>query len=716
MQEDLLDKNGISRINDWVLTILEGNQANLSFDLIYSTTFEAIRANKALIFMNEVMNAFNTGIMSIQNDLIKQPNETLHLYLPKLFVKITEGINRLVSVFYPLLLNDTNLDLEAQFLLNFKKIIFDKPPTSEKMGAFLTTFAHSLPGSFDVSSKKSVIEVLIKLLKSTPEMEIFKQHLIDSTDAFCLETSSTLLCNQKIRDSPLTYIGAVSEIIDHERQLWKLLPQDIAQRLEETVRYGLIMDLILDQYLFTENNRDYWANIFIEDFSNLDMFIELLNCVLNDNVIYEKFIDIIMNYFLKKSNDIAVKYDRKNTTESSAAAEIEELVDIFDRLYIFEKTPLKRIYTLQESFNYVRYAILQDDRLHFEACCAKYIGKMIENIYQNKDDIQYYKNVGKAAKILSFSRNRFEFIDVHNNLMLVRLCKFAGTQYKIEQNINNLIQPYVPPSLADPFEEKLKDFQQSEEINTLWKDADPRNKLTVFILPAAKAQGIATSFDKIRLPPEISQIQNKFETFFKRHKGIDQIGIQWIYEDNIVVMNLKCDRYHIQLKMPLFFSLLIYCLIDKGSASVQEISDIINLQPQRVISLVKSGMRKNAFEFFACSTGENINPDSIISFNPKFRTTKKKFAVVNTQFSLKLAQKSVHDESMVQKRLQRLYSLMTQIMKEKRRISAQDLENTTREKLSASFPLNADEFNKSILYLESGDYIRRDGNYFVYIE
>ena len=291
-----------------------------------------------------------------------------------------------------------------------------------------------------------------------------------------------------------------------------------------------------------------------------------------------------------------------------------------------------------------------------------------------------------------------DFIHIHNSLMIARLCQFAGQQYKLEENVIQILEPYMPPTLAKPFAEKIKDFKESEELNREWEKEILGYALKVFVLP--KAKGLTSRFDKVVLPDELKAWQTAFQTFFNTKKKGTKL--EWIYEDNTMLMELQSNdsRYDLQLRAPLLFSIVIIYLIKNGSSTYENISKGIQMSISEIEICVKKAA-EGRFPFLSIIPNQN-KKETIVQFNQKFRTSKKKFSIILPQhFSLQLVQKNVHDEIMKKKRLAVYNMLITKNIKSLcvapvKSVDISVLMNTVANNLSAMFPFNNDEFNNAL--------------------
>jgi hypothetical protein len=266
------------------------------------------------------------------------------------------------------------------------------------------------------------------------------------------------------------------------------------------------------------------------------------------------------------------------------------------------------------------------------------------------------------------------------------------------------LQPYLPPTLSLPFEEKIREFGESKDVNEKWKIANPQSPLQVLLLLAVKSAHIQTSFAHLRLPKLFAVMQQQFESFYRKLSGSGKIRFQWIFEDNLVTFRFATpEKFDLQLKVPLFLAVIFVIICEYRNPTIAKISEVSGLTVKHVKALVNRGTGQ---EFPILCVGA----DERTRFNPDFETRRKKLFIVHPAFSLRKPPKFENeprsDELAVRLKYQ---SCIARILKDLRCAAMEKLEREVQmEFRKHRFPFRKDEYERALLCLDTNKFIRRD--------
>ncbi|KAH0792322.1 hypothetical protein GPJ56_003848 [Histomonas meleagridis] len=608
---------------------------------------------------------------------------------------------------------DDKIDIEAELTNIFKTIIFLTPPSSDRVSSYLIKLAHQLPGSPNFEDFKDIILFFSQFLKQTKLWDTFVNHLYQATDYLAFTFTSQLLQRSDVKENPLIYLSASMNLIDNESKLWGILPKADGDKLRSILSAGLY-SCITSEYLMQSSFHSIYFATFLDTFVNYQFLTDLIDNYIIGTTFLKELSELFLSYFISKSGTLK-DTNNPNNLQSSLAM-IEELITLYEKLDLLAQTKMYSIPGFSEKLENVRQTIIQNPDLSFEYNAARYISKCIETMCNDPSKKRdQLISISQCAKIVSFSNKKMEFIETHNTLMLVRLCQFAGQQYQVEETAIECLEPYMPPTLAKPFQNMLKDFETSAKINNDWEKKPFGYVLRVFVLPTSNAQGVASKFDQVILPKVFNDWKSAFTQFFLGQKN-SRVKLKWIYEDNIVMMKLSAqNRYDFQIKMPLLLAIVIVHLSEVKTATYRQIAESLHMKVPEIEVLIKKGLTK-AFMLFRIMPKDK-KEDTIVMFNPAFKTPKKKFAIIiPAHFSLQLAQKSVQDQLLAKKRLKVYQSIITRTVKGSKKVSDLGLATQAEKMLSSMFPFDPDEFGMALNELLKQRIIMQNGKYYTMAE
>lgn len=694
-----------------VSSIFKGDTYNLSFDEVYSTVVFTFPKFGIEFIVNAILEGLSLSLDEERSSLFSQEGDEFNQSLMEISRRVFQSLDQIKAAFKPIFSAGSDINCEAEIIKRYREIIFMDEENSTKINNFLIKYAHTLPGSFDIENEAPMIKLLQQVLRPSPIWDMFINNICESTDALCLYVTSTLLSQEPCKNNPIAYFSAVLDLFTNEQKLWKLLPNEDQEKLHYLALTCLIYD-IKDDYLFNEGNKSIIVRAFFEDLRNLDTFKSILALFINDNSIISEFVLALFQHFRLVIDKLAS--EPINSLQQSSLA-TETIINVFEKIRIIQsETLLGRLPIFDEMLEDFRGKLLSKDNLNFESNAAKTIGMKISNVCSDPTKEKELKIfVNEIGKLISYSDNKLLFIDTHNSLMFGRLCMYAGKQYKLEQNVISILEPYMPPSLSEPFQEKLKAFEESEEINKKWSNKPFGSNLSVFILSSTKAPNIATKFGNLTLPPEMKKWQDSFTTFFQTMKN-GRVLINFIYEDNLVEMNVKFPKCPNQflLKSPLIFSVVLYYIGSFPGATYDEISHAVGLRVKDVETVVSKGAQTKEFMIYKVVKGATPEQTKVF-FNMNYSSPKQKFNVMlPNRFKLNLDTA----EMMKNKRVKIYQTNIAKVVKENGRVNENDLSQLVASTMPPGIQFNLDEYNESLSSLISKRILIHNGRFYQYLD
>jgi hypothetical protein len=505
-----MDDTVESRVADWVSAIMLRQEHELHFDELYWTAFDSVRRNCSHSIWTIICSQFEMVISQFRQELTQSPLDSFGSSLRRLCLSIQETISVIADAFAPLAFGVNGLDISRNLFATFTHRVFDSNDPS--VHVFLISFTHALPGSR--ASEKPMIELLLHVLPGTNKWALFRNELLEATDAFCIDICASAMEDPEVSANFAVYLGIVLEVIENEEKLWMLLPSDLAVELREVALNGLVY-AIKDDFLFHPRSLDLWRSVFFETIRNVDTLRFLCRTILTNRDIQENLLHCIAGYFIEKTDHL-ISDVRGRTKSAAVAAQVAEfLIDTFERINLLSAALPANSHS-KTIVDEMRCVLLQDPQLKVENCMSAFIGRCIGIICENSGKQRENRYlIRNSAQIIAFMPKRNKFVRLHSHAMNIRLFQSAGTSYRVEAMVLEELQPYLPPTLSQPFEEKVREFQESETVNGKWKVAHPASPLQVFILPAVKPAHLQTAFQNVRLPEPFDGMQFQFEIFLK---------------------------------------------------------------------------------------------------------------------------------------------------------------------------------------------------------
>jgi hypothetical protein len=290
--------------------------------------------------------------------------------------------------------------------------------------------------------------------------------------------------------------------------------------------------------------------------------------------------------------------------------------------------------------------------------------------------------------------------------MFVRLFRLAGRQYEIEAWVIRQLESFLPGDFSETFEQNNADFTASDQINQKWAEAAPRSELQVFVLPANKSSWIVTRLGKLVLPQVFARMKDDFETFYGKLNEPRNVYFTWIYEDNLVHIQLKTDKCDITLSLPLLLGVLL-AVVD--SAREITLSDLVQAMAlnENVVNFLLKRVTSDSPLLHWCTDVDS--GEQMLQFNRAFEMKTKKLTFALPQFSLATAPKL--DLQGVQPIIttQGIYqSSIMAILKKRKQIVDHELMQLARPVIAQHCDFDAVHFDEAIAYLLKRQYGKRN--------
>jgi DNA-binding MarR family transcriptional regulator len=707
------------QVSVWVDAILHNGEQEYSFDSIYSSVFQSILASQSDRYKSALCAGFQASIEQFQEEILSQPPDSFNYELQSLCSSVAESVKKLAAAFFPLTFVEPSLDLSAMMLEIFKNVIFGSHNELGRMDSFLVSFAHSLIGSHDIEPQKMMIDLLLNFLQGTPKWVFFVEHMAEATDAYCLHVTASVLRDEAVQANPLVYLGVVYEVLENEERLWALFPKNVGLRLRDVLLTGLILS-VKDQFLFHERYHALIGDVLFGDATNHYAVVELLQRVFTQEEVREDLMSLVGSYFGQAVNALATECGDKVKSIMGSCRIVEGLIDIFGKIRLLAKSPLGLSPVRREAFRQLRETLLADPRLRIERAMTNFIGRAVEGICNDRQtEAAHRLQIRRCRRMVYAMPDRWKFVRKHSHAMNIRLFQLAGQQYKIEELVIRELESFLPPTIGQTFSEKVQEYARSEGINAKWNRAYPESPLSVLVLSADRSAGIVTRFERLRIPPSFGQLQDQFVAFYRQQFNGANIGLKWIYEDNMVLMHLVKDgKYNFMLKMPLVFAAVLNIVYQLGAPRINEIADAVSMSVGQVDYLVKRAVGR---DFALLKIVPNPDKAQVeVSFNPAFEMKKRRLAVVVQQkFSLSPPPKAGATQAAVPAAqaaapagpdVGPMYTAqIMRLMKNSRQLDANRLAQLTeRETMKVVGKFSKAEYDKAFTYLEQQGFIQRD--------
>jgi hypothetical protein len=584
----------------------------------------------------------------------------------------------------------------------FKAGIFASNDPLGRMDVFLVSYAHLLPGSINIQGETAMIELLLNFLADTEKWPLFANHIVEATNAFCATICAAAMENPDVASDFTVYLGFVLEVLENEQRLWELLPSSLAADLR-TACHRCLIHSIKDDFFFADRSESIWRDAFFENLGNLGALGFLCEAVFCTSDLQSDILSAMAGYFHKKLQRLVADVTGRATLAAVAVRVCETMIDTFERIDILSEQ-LPRAPQARVVLDSLRGALLAAPELRIENCMSQYIGRCICAMCDDRGQCRDQRRaIRRCARVIAFVPDRRKFVRRHGHAMIVRLFQCAGVHYRVEEMVLGELQPFLPPTLSLPFEERTREFAASGDVNAQWRAEMPDSPLHVLVLPAVKSGDIRTVFAHVRLPEPFAEMQRLFEAFYGRLAGTSKVRFQWICEDNIVSIRLEApEKYSIRLKVPLIVAVVFVLVWRYTDASAAKIADLAGLDVRQVEAIVRQAASRQ-FPLIVVRDGK-------ISFNPAFKTKRRKLRIVQPGFSLRKPPKEEAKVEDGRSAMRQSYQLLImRIMKSTRTLEIDRLtRRVERELAKQSVPFRRDEYEQALMHLEGMEFIRKD--------
>jgi hypothetical protein len=654
MEEDLA-----GRVSTWVNAIMHHDQRDLSFDEIYHTAYLVSSTDACADFVRCITDSFRQTISLFQEEIFREPPAAFAGALQELCPSVMSSIDVLTAAFTPLTFVLPDLRLSDDLLAIFKDVVFSSP---DHLGidAFLSTYAHRLPGSLDIESE--MISLLLNFLAGTRRWPIFVQHLIEATDALCLQISSAAI----LRGATVAcYFGVVQEVLEHEAQLWQLLPPDVAQLLRETATTGLIVRLH-ETFIFSEKARQFWADNFFENLYNFSIFRELFASILADEQTQIEIVGFITGHFIAKPvNDC-----------------VPDMIDTFERIDIMA-TALPHV---TRSLDGLKHFLIANPALKIERSVSAFVGECV----RRRDIFP----VRRCAELVRFMPDPPKFTRIYATRMLSRLFQTCARDWKLEQAAARYLMISLPDFGLD--ESARVNMQQSQSR------ASP---LRVVLLPAVRCPGVVSGFQMLVLPEPFAQMQSAFDSFYRRLTGTQRLRLVWVFEDNITDLRIVFDECRLRLRVPLLLAVVLTIVYQYQNTTTESIASKTRLTPAQVDAIVAPAASREFPILLVGNAGR-------VAFNMRFTTAwPRKVEIVIPELSLRVPMDhNVTKQSERSVSLRSIYEAqILRVMKTAGVADAGKLLLAVRTEVERKFgAFKKEEYERTLIVLEGSGFISKD--------
>jgi hypothetical protein len=684
-----------SPVANWVSSILHQSEAELCFDEIYMTCFDAYQTGKAKPLFNLLQQAFESEVAQFREEIAAQSRDSIAFALTELWNSMFIAITKLSAAFDPLRLADRELDIVRSLVTSYKTVIYDSP----QLDFFLVSFAHSLPGSSDLEGQQPLLKELIKFLDGRPKLDFFFDHIIEATDAYCIEITTQATRSPAIQSNFLIYFGLATEILESERKLWRLLPPHVAERLSVVLLRGLTSS-VKDKILFCPQASKLILRHLVNDHGNWATLKILCETILVNDDIRDRLIDIICHHYMKFAGAIAKQVEDKKQSTGLACEVINHLIDAFEMVDLLQICGLPQNAKIADRFRDLLKFLLEDRRLRVESSMSRFIDQTIDRIQRDPSKMPAELAIlQKCRPLIRYMRDPVKFARFHARSMFARMFRCSGSNHAVESSVLKVLDRVVPPTylLHGSVAGTIAEFEQADATNKAWMAAEPKSPMQVLLLSSFKTAGIATRLSKMVMPPAFMKLQDDFEVFYCGQMKATNIVFNWIYEDNMVALKITTAACLLRLRVPLALAVVLAVVYDKPNSTPQEIASWTGLQSS-VVSYLVNLVRSSSLPL--------LSVNGTVEFNPMFRTDLKRLEIQVPQFALPKPEKAERVSADSVKDIYQTHIM--RILKAAREVRVEELYNKLQKEIGKMCAFSKEEFDRTLAFLESVRFIRRD--------
>jgi hypothetical protein len=277
-----------------------------------------------------------------------------------------------------------------------------------------------------------------------------------------------------------------------------------------------------------------------------------------------------------------------------------------------------------------------------------------------------------------------------------RLFRTAGRFYELEVSVLAAL------NLDRSLREVIAEFAASKRANDAWIELRPTSPLRVFLLPSRIAPALVSKYKGLILPSAFARLQELFQGFYAKLAELKGCHLRWIYEDNLVNVKLVSDRYNLLLRLPLVFAVIIAAVFDYGGGTYDFIAKKTGLSLREVECFIGKCTSK---EFpLLVMTGHRT-----VSWNPAFRTPRRKISIDTNLFSLAPPKENTHFGAVANVATDATYrGAVVTILKRAKQIEEAALFQRVYNHIRRLSSFSKDDYDRSLIFLETSRYLRRD--------
>jgi hypothetical protein len=197
-------------------------------------------------------------------------------------------------------------------------------------------------------------------------------------------------------------------------------------------------------------------------------------------------------------------------------------------------------------------------------------------------------------------------------------------------------------------------------------------------------------------------MQAEFESFYGQRNTTRKIKLVWIFEDNIVNLELTlANKVEITLRSPLLFAIVLKMIIEYKDPTIDFLTAESKLTTKHVEYLIRRATNKEFPLLLLTESGK-------VMINQKFEPKqKKKFVIVTPAFSLRTPPR-VDPEKETTPRNAYEAQIM-RVLKHFRDLTEGELLKRSQAKLTELVgTFKSSEYERAIITLESSRFIQKD--------
>ncbi|CAF0834679.1 unnamed protein product [Brachionus calyciflorus] len=680
-------------IDEAVRAIHESRPVSMSLELLYQSVENICAEKKSSMLYSALRQLCEEHIRREVPKLTLEMNDQIE-YLKLLNRHWEDHCSHMVmicQIFLPLdrgyVLNNPLIlsiwDLGLDLFKNY--IIINKTVQTRCISGLLTLIDSERSGELiDRSLVKSLLTMLYKLQLYQP---IFETEFIKSSEKLYSHEGESLLQTFEIPE----YLKHVEKRLNEENnRLLHYLHPSTRQPLINCVERNLI-----GEHVNTILQKGFDNLMDDKRLDDLKLLYNLLSRFLNG---VEQLKNFYSQYIKKRGRDIVINPEKDNTM-------IQELLDFKEKLDLISEcwnNNEKFTHALKDSFEHF---INQRSNKPAELI-AKYIDTKLRAGNKEATEEELDKILDKIMVLFRFIHGKDVFEAFYKKDLAKRLLVGKSASVDAEKSMLSKLKQECGGVFTLKLEGMFKDMELSKDVMSAFEQQlQIKTSLSIYVNVLTLTHWPSYTASNIILPPEMSQLQEKFTEFYK--KKYSGRNLQWqpslghcLVKGHISPGNNK------EFQLSLYQTLVLLLYNAKDDLSYEEIFESTKIEENELKRTLQSLACGKVPILTKSSKGVDVHSEDIFKFNKSF--THKLYRIRINQVQLKETQEENQstNEKVFQDRQYQVDAAIVRIMKMRKSLPHNLLVTEVVGQLK--FSIKPADIKKRIESLIERDYLARD--------